>query len=258
VTGSLWFRPFGDPYRHGGLDSRFLPVAYDSPEAGPDSTFRWDGPAHTVIVVLVGADHCLVMLRAGAVDQFLVEDTPEASVLLVGVLTAVPAGAVLPRHRGLEVLLGAADLDGLRLAHAWRDVPRWNSHPLHDRYGDLVEDLLDRAYALQTAEPAGLRHLADLMVLHNTVMSGGVDMVRLDRPERFAEAAAAAADYFDLQDLAAVIREIHTAVDSDGSWRIEERYHALSGPFGDDAGTIRAAVARRYDTHPGDFGQVSG
>jgi hypothetical protein len=211
-------------------------------------------------VVIISDDRCLAVLRTQGLDQFLVQPgvDGDVTVTMQGARVAVPRGAVLPRGRGLEVLQGVGDLERLRAANAWRKVPNWRDNPLHERLGDLVEDLMDTAFELvmvnPEGDPAGLRHLGNLMLLHNTVMSGGVGKARLDRSPQFAEAAAAGADYLCLTDLAAVIRRIHTDSDPDYEWRLGALYDACSGPFGDDAGTVRAAVARRVDAAPEEFG----
>ncbi|WP_426511063.1 hypothetical protein ACPPVO_10755 [Dactylosporangium sp. McL0621] len=256
---SYSFRPFGDPGRQRYLHPDELAAVYDSPEAGPDSMFRWDGaPYAALIVSAIGHEHCLAVLRTGSADRFLVESGPagDATVTMQGARVAVPRAAVLPRRYGLEALQGVGDLERLQAAHAWREVPRWPDDPLYARLGDRVEDLLDAAFELVLADPhgdpAGLRHVGNLMLLHNTVMSGGVGKARSDRSPQFVEAAADGAEYLGLPDLAAVIRRIHT--DRDSGWRLAAQYYAYSGPFADDAGTIRAAVARRVDAAPHEFG----
>ena len=244
---TCWFRPLGDPGRHQEVRLEDLAAVYDSPEAGPGSDFRCDSRTSSVIVTLVGDTHCLVALRSrGTDDQFLVEPgNDETSVVLSGVRTAVPAGAVVPRRRGIEALLGIDDVERLRAAHSWRAVPRWQHDPLHERLGDVVEDLIDRAYAAPPDAPAGLLHLKHLMLMHDEAQANGLS------PE-LAGDAALGADHFDLPDLAVLLREIHADADLDR--RHHARYLECSSPFGDDAGAIRAAVARRFDTSPGDFG----
>jgi hypothetical protein len=242
-----------------------LAVIYDSPEAGSNSVFRWDRrsdalPYAATIVSIISDDRCVVVLCTQLLDQFLVQPgvDGDVTVTMQGARVSVPRGAVLPRRRGLEVLRGVGDLERLRAANAWRKVPHWRDDPLYERLGDLVEDVMDAAFELVLADPegdpAGLRHFGNLMLLHNEVMSGGVGKARLDRTMQFAEAAAAGADYFGLPDLAAVVRRIHTDSDPDYEWRLGALYHAYSGPFGDDAGTVRAAVARRVDAAPEEFG----
>ncbi|MEU0563561.1 hypothetical protein [Dactylosporangium sp. NPDC006015] len=244
---TCWFRPLGDPGEDRDVHPDDLAAVYDSPEAGPESAFRCATATAAVIVFLVGDAHCLVMLRSGGTDEFLVEPgNDDTSVPLSGVRTAVPAGAVVPRRRGLEALQGVDDPERLRAAHSWRAVPCWLHDPLHERLGDVVEALIDRAYAAPPDAPAALLHVKHLMLFHNEAQANGFS------PE-LAEDAALGADHLDLPDLAAVIREIHA--DEDIDWRrLHERYQACSGPFGDDAGLIRAAVARRFDTFPGEFG----
>src|SRR5688572_11909533 len=89
-------------------------------------------------------------------------------------------------------------------------------------------------------------------------MSGGVGKVCGDRSPQFAEAAAASAGYLALAELAAAIRRIHTDPGPGYEWRLGALYHTYSGPFGDDAAAIRAAVARRVDTAWEDFGLQPG
>jgi hypothetical protein len=265
---TLWVRPFGDPGQHRRLGLDELATVYDALEIGPDSVFWWDGRSGdgalsgSVIVSLINDERCLVILRMQADDHFLVEpgSDDDTIVIIRGARVTVPRSAVLPRRRGLEVLQAVGDLLYVRDNNAWRKVRGWRDDPLHERLGDLVEDLLDAAFELvltdPDGEPAGLRHFGNLMLLHSAVMSGGIGKVRWDRPERFVESAAAGAEHLGLTDLAAVIRRIGTDPDEDCGWRLEALYHEYSGPFGDDAGMIRAAVARRFDTAPESFGPL--
>ncbi|WP_433788775.1 hypothetical protein [Actinoplanes sp. CA-252034] len=242
-----------------------LEAVYNSPEAGPDSVFWWDrrsaAPPHArVVVSIIGDDHCSVLLRTSIMSHFLVQPGVDGDevVTMRGARVAMPGGAVLPRGHGLEALRSVGDVERLQAIHAWRKLPEWRDDPLHERLGDVVEEALDKAYDLVLAGteggPAGLRHFGNLMLLHNAVMSGGVGWVRLDQPLQLVAAGAAGADYLGLPDLAAVIRRIHTDSDPDYEWRLGALYHEYSGPFGDDAGAIRAAVARRIDAEPQEFG----
>ncbi|WP_433794727.1 hypothetical protein [Actinoplanes sp. CA-252034] len=245
-----------------------LETVYNSPEAGPDSVFRWERrsealPYVGVVVSIIGEDRCLVVLRKRGPSQFLVQPGVDGDVVVTmrGARVAMPRGAVLPRGHGLEALRSVGDVERLQAVSAWRKLPEWRDDPLHERLGDVVEEAIDKAYELVLAGveggPAGLRHLGNLTLLHNAVMSGGVDWVRLDQPPQLVAAGAAGAEYLGLPDLAAVIRRIHTDSDPDYEWRLGALYHEYSGPFGDDAGTIRAAVARRIDVEPQEFGLQS-
>jgi hypothetical protein len=183
---TLWVRPLGDPGQHRRLGLDELATVYDALEIGPDSAFRWDGrsgdgaPSGSVIVFLVNDERCLVILRMQGEDHFLVEpgSDDDTTVIMRGARVVVPRSAVLPRRRGLEVLQAAGDLLHVRDNNAWRKVRCWRDDPLHERLGDLVEDLLDAVFELVLAdpdgEPAGLRHCGNLMLLHNAVMSGGI------------------------------------------------------------------------------------
>ncbi|HTJ34273.1 MAG TPA: hypothetical protein VL738_13675, partial [Dactylosporangium sp.] len=88
----LTFRPLGDPRRHRELRLDELAAVYDSPEAGPGSTFRRDHRSASssyaaAIVSIVDDGRCVVVLRAGREDRFQVEpgaDDDEVTVAMAG------------------------------------------------------------------------------------------------------------------------------------------------------------------------------
>ncbi|MEU0558768.1 hypothetical protein [Dactylosporangium sp. NPDC006015] len=227
-----------------------------SADPGDDPSYTWrdDERRVAVVVSVIDADHCQVALLDGGRWHDLVDsdDSTLAWVSLTGTPGVVPLASILPCRfavDALETVTIGAGFDQLRATRRWRPAPAW----VGDRRGyllrDLVEVLWDAAGSLPVDEPAaaagplGLRHLALLRRLHDRAMGGGLDAVLAEFPPDRLDAAARAADYLGLPDLRAVLR------DAD-----DDAYERLASPDGEDAGAIRAAVQRKLDAAPWEFG----
>jgi hypothetical protein len=241
---------------------RFLMDA--DPGDDPSYTWRDDERGVAVVVSVVDADHCQVAaLDGGRWHDLVGDDMPGwAWVSLTGLPGVVPLASVLPcRHAvdALETVTIGAGFDQLRATARWRPAPAW----VDDRRGyllrDVVEALWDTAhelgYRIFTEGPAadtgpiGLRHLARLQGMHNRAMGGGLGAFLEEFPPEWVDAAARAADHLGLAELARLLRHADAA-----DPRLDLTYEALASPDGDDAGAIRAAVQRRLDICPHEFG----
>jgi hypothetical protein len=233
-------------------------MASTPPDDDPSYTWRDERRGVAVVVSVVGASHCQVaMLDGGRWHDLVESDSAEQVwVSLAGIPGVVPRASVVPCRRGLEVLqavTGDAGFDGLRGGYRWRPAPDW----VGDRRGyllrDVVEVLWDAALELwerivlegpaADTGPVGLRHLAHLLGLHHRVVSAGLDGVRAELPPDRLDAAVRAAGYLGLADLPGVL---HHGDD--------DAYERLVSPDGEDASAIRAAVQRRLDVAPDEFG----
>ncbi|GGN62108.1 hypothetical protein GCM10010112_19930 [Actinoplanes lobatus] len=226
----------------------------DLPEAYADASAA-DAPVFSrgnlLQVWIIDAERCHVQLRDGGRWFDLAESDAagETAIRQANIPGTVPAAAVLPRSRGLDVLT-AADVPAL----CWRPVPDW----VVDRGGyllrDVVEAMWDRAGDLhldgapETA-PRGLRHLSYLVGFHAGVMGDGLDWVLdVHTPEQLGAAAEAAA-YLGLNSLAELIgRLAASGRDFELAHTLTPAYYALTGP--PDAEAIRAAVRRRVAEDP--------
>ncbi|MGI5183768.1 hypothetical protein ACQEVZ_46695 [Dactylosporangium sp. CA-152071] len=224
------------------------------PADDPSYTWRDDDRRVAVVVSVIDANHCQVALLDGGRWHDLVDsDEPGlAWVSLTGIPGVVPSASVLPCRfavDALETVTIGAGFDHLRASRRWRVAPAW----VDDRRGyllrDLVEVLWDAAGALPVDEPAaaagpvGLRHLARVQRLHNRAMGGGLGAVLAEFPPDRFDAAVRGFAYLGMTDLREVLR------DAD-----DDAYERLASPDGEDAGAIRAAVQRKLDTAPWEFG----
>ena len=226
-----------------------------------DPSFSWrDGQRGVAVVVsVVGDSHCQVaMLDGGRWHDLVTSGSGEQVwVSLAGVPGVVPRASVVPCRYGLDVLLavtGAAGFDGVRAAYDWRPAPAW----VDDRRGyllrDVTEVLWDAAGELwlriamdgpgADIGPVGLRHLGRLRGLHHRAVAGGLGAALAGFPAGWSDAVVRAARYFALPDLAALLLEAAAGGDRD------EAYERLV----EDGGAIRAALQRRVETAPGEFG----
>ncbi|MFF5229475.1 hypothetical protein [Dactylosporangium sp. NPDC000521] len=231
-----------------------------SADPGDDPSYTWrdDERGVAVVVSVIDADHCQVALLDGGRWHDLVDsdDPTLAWVSLTGTPGVVPLASILPCRfavDALETVTIGAGFDHLRATRRWRPAPAW----VDDRDGVLLRDLVEVLWNtagdlwLRVAVegpaadhgPIGLRHLARMHGLHSRAMAGGLGSVSADFPPDWIDAAVRAGDYLGLTGLRAVLRDADDAA-----------YDRLASPAGDDGGAIRAAVQRKLDTVPEEFG----
>lgn len=234
-------------------------MASTPPEDDPSFSWRDGRRGVAVVVSVVGDSHCQVAVLDGGRWHDLVTSGSDEQVWvsLAGVPGVVPRASVVPCRYGLDVLLavtGAAGFDGMRAAYDWRPAPAW----VDDRRGyllrDVTEVLWDAAGELwlriamdgsgADTGAVGVRHLARLRGLHHRAVSDGLGAAVAGFPPDWFDAAVRAAEYFALHDLADLLRHVRAGGDGD------DDYERLI----DDAGAVRAALQRRIDAAPGEFG----
>ncbi|MET7426243.1 hypothetical protein [Dactylosporangium sp. NPDC005555] len=237
---------------------RMLAVA----EPGDDPSYTWrdEDRGVAVVVSVVDANHCQVALLDGGRWHDLVDsDEPGWSwVSLTGMAGVVPRASILPcRHAidALETVTSGGGFDHLRATRRWRPAQAWVDHRrgyllrdlmevLWDASGDLWLRIAAEGPAADTG-PAGVRHLARVLGVHNRAMGGGAGAVLDEFPPDWLDAAVRGADYLDLTELSALLRGVHA--DPDAMENATEN-------AAEDADAIRAAVQRRLDTAPEEFG----
>jgi hypothetical protein len=120
---------------------------------------------------------------------------------------------------------------------------------------DVLRDVWNRA-CFGKGNGVGDRHLAALLLVDGMVQNGGPNHAADCEPAELA-AAAAAARYFGLEALAAVIDEIPAAAsDNDEAEAAEERLSDAYYEAEDDGRAINDAFEARYAAAPEDFDPV--
>ncbi len=97
--------------------------AYARLRASEAAVIVWNDGGDPVLIVSVGEDTATVSLMQDATWYWL-EVSPETELIAIelgGDEAFVPKGAIVPRHLGLEILLGAYDVPRLFTAYAWRE-----------------------------------------------------------------------------------------------------------------------------------------
>jgi hypothetical protein len=100
-----------------------LPEVYRSVSGAELPVFAWNNLGDDVLIVVVGDDWSLVTMKSEETFYNLVlsDDGSPWEVELVDGEAIFPAGARLPRERGLEVLLKADDFPRLKVDHMWQE-----------------------------------------------------------------------------------------------------------------------------------------
>ncbi|MGC4811180.1 hypothetical protein ACLQ29_11695 [Micromonospora sp. DT228] len=208
------------------IDPADLEVTYVAVEPETTPVFEHDG----VMVWVSDPDHCRVERRVHGQDLHLVESGTN----------------ILPRARGLEIL--RAPGEDYRWVHSldWR----WGAGEYLDR--DRIEAIVDRAVDMEPwavpEGPVGLVHLSHLMWFHNGAMANGAAWPLDDCAAEQIAAFAAAAIYFELDDIADLIGRL----EADDA--LSHEYWDLSSPFGEDASLIRDALRCKLVEAPEDWG----
>lgn len=214
TRGVIRLRLYKARERQRVIGSADLEAAYWAVDSETKPVFEHDG----VMVWVSDSDHCRVERRIRGRDLHLVESGTN----------------VLPRTRGLEILR-TPDAD-----HRWVHSLDWRWGPGEYLDRHRVEAIVDRALDMEPwaapEGPVGLVHLSYLMWFHNGAMANGaawpLDVCTVEQIAAFA----AAATYFELDDIADLIGRL----EPDDSLGHEHRH--LSSPFGEDASLIRDAL----------------
>ncbi|GAA2626088.1 hypothetical protein [Paractinoplanes durhamensis] len=252
------------------IDAADLATAYTTVDPAAGAVFSHEagsaGPG--LRVWIIDGERCRVELRDGGRWHDLVasDATGEAGVTTACIPGTVPLAAVLPRAYGLDVLRMAGDGERLRAAYHWRPVPHWVVDRGDYLLRDIVEAMTERAGDLymrvkfdggsDADAPVGLRHLAHLWAFHNATMSGGFGWVLDEYSGSELQAAAAAAAYLELEDIADLVRRLATADRDSGSAEtvLNPVYWRVSDTGDGDASAIRDAVRRSLTANPADWG----
>lgn len=117
---------------------------------------------------------------------------------------------------------------------------------------DVLRDVWNRACG-GAGSGVGDRHLAALLLVDGMVQNGGPTHAADSCPSAELAAAAVAARYFGLDDLAAVIEELPGAAGDDEA-RLSDAYFRVTL----DGARIDAAFEARHAAAPQDFEPVSG
>jgi hypothetical protein len=265
----IQLRTYNAPGGRRTLDAADLADLYAAadPDARPVFFHSGDPTGSLLLVWILDAEHCHVELRYDGRWYDLIESDVlgEVDVCLANIPGTVPRASVVPRGVGLEVLRAAGDLSQMRAAHTWRPVPAWVVDRGEYLLRDIVEALWDRAGELHMRirfagvsgedAPVGLRHLSHLAGFHADAMANGLDWVVDVHTKVQLEAAAAAADYLGLDQIAALISQLAAAGhDFELAQELSEVYWRISGPDGSDASAIREAMRRRIAEAPEEWG----
>lgn len=114
---------------------------------------------------------------------------------------------------------------------------------------DLLRDIWNRACA-GAGDGVGGRYLSALLLVDGMVRNGGPNHAADSCDPAELAAAAAAARYFGMADLAAVIDELPAAAeDDDADDRLSDTYYRLAP----DSERLTDALAARHATAPEDF-----
>ncbi|GAA1654215.1 DUF4184 family protein [Actinoplanes couchii] len=254
-------------------------------------SFRWGGPARTawiVVSVVLGALTHLVwdalVHDTGPVGAWWWASTVGGALALAGqgylwwrhtrpapapparwwpllILAAggaAGAGLRLSTHALREVVTGAMSGVGASLllyALAWHALRLAHNDQVTDR--DLLRDIWNRACVAE-GTGVGDRHLAALILVDGMVQNGGPNHAADScEPDQLAEAAAAAR-YFGLDDVAAVIERLPEAAsdldDDDAEDRLSDAWYEVLP----DNERLDAALAARHAAAPEDFQPVDG
>ncbi|MFI1988951.1 hypothetical protein [Actinoplanes sp. NPDC020271] len=117
---------------------------------------------------------------------------------------------------------------------------------------NVIDAVWKRACAHQGGGP-GDRHLSALLLVHGTMLNGGAAAAAVGFEPDDLDAAVEACEYFGLNGLAGVFRELPLAADSE--W--DERRLDMAFQDMDPEGImIPAAFEDRYDATPEDFDPV--
>lgn len=113
----------------------------------------------------------------------------------------------------------------------------------------MLRDVWNRACAGKGTGP-GDRHLSALLLVDGMVRNGGPNHAADSCEPAEIAAAATAAHYFGLDDLAGVIGELPAAADDDAADdRLSEAYYRILP----DSERLSDALATRHAATPGDF-----
>jgi hypothetical protein len=96
---------------------------YEHIRGSESADITWNNGGDDVLIVSVGEDTATVSLLHDATWYWL-EVSPETELVeieLCGQEAFVPQGAMVPRHLGLEILLGAHEFPRLLTEYAWRE-----------------------------------------------------------------------------------------------------------------------------------------
>jgi hypothetical protein len=187
---------------------------------------------------------------------------------IANIAGVIPRGALLSRHRGLEIARIAAN-DGpaaLRAAYSWRPVPSWVADRGLYLVRDTAEALLDHAgdelmrivrhEAEAVRPPAGMRRLAYLLGVHNKAMGSGLGAALADLPAAWWGEAINACDELGLADVAALLRRLDPEEpDFELTNALYGEYIRLTtGDAGQGDDPIRTALRHRAEHAPQEFG----
>jgi hypothetical protein len=102
----------------------------------------------------------------------------------------------------------------------------------------------------------GDRHLSALLLVDGMVQNGGPNHAADSCEPGQLAAAAAAARYFDMEDLAALMEELPTAASGNNDEGVEDRLSEAYYRLTQDGERFDTALQARYAAAPKDFEQV--
>ncbi|MBW6437519.1 hypothetical protein KZ829_27675 [Actinoplanes hulinensis] len=120
---------------------------------------------------------------------------------------------------------------------------------------DVLRDVWNRACEYE-GTGVGDRHLSALLLVDGMVQNGGPNHAADSCEPGQITAAAAAARYFAMDDLATLIAELPTAAGDSGDEDAEDRLSAAYHRLMPDGERLDAAFAARYGAAPEDFDPV--
>ncbi|MFC3989330.1 DMP19 family protein [Actinoplanes siamensis] len=119
---------------------------------------------------------------------------------------------------------------------------------------NVIDEVWKRACA-HRGGGVGDRHLSALLLVHGAMLNGGAATVAVGFDPEDLRAAVEACEYFGLNGLANLFREIPAAADSEDD---ERRLDTLFRDMDPEGIMLPAAFEDRYHTTPEDFAPVAG